>query len=673
MNGHLPIAPGPPPRPADPITPYPPTVQTSDRVLPGALAPADLLALPWTEQQAADLVAVAGGFAARWERHALDIARAHGRTLLSVRTDGVQVLLGPLWSPDRASSCAGCAQARSADRSAMQHLRLPLRPSTAPVPDPPAAVPHTTRVAGPFLSPAVRRLLADLLRADQLPLAGGELLALGPDGSLRRHRVLPSFRCEVCGAGPGLRPGRPTDPPPPRELLPRPTDAALADRGEPPFGLDPARMRAALADPLFGPVLRIQRDGTAGIAMAEINLLGAMFAGHGRGTTFRHAEVVGCLEAYERIGGFPHTAPVVFNATPRQLGDRALDLPGLGHYTARQLASPLCRLRPFDDDTPMDWVWGHELEDGRPLLIPADIGFYQYAYPQLSDAPEDVRRIRFFHESSSGSALGGSYEEAALHALLELAERDAFLLSWHRRRPLPRIAPSEITDQECRLLIRQIEAKGYDVHLLAATRDLAIPVVWAMALHQDGLMPTNFNSAGSSADPVQAARGALWELSQLVGVGVDWDVEGLRPMVADPWLVDELLDHHRRYTYPELLPRIRTVLDGPVVTLAEAFPGWPGVFTDAAAGDVTQALRFVAGLFRKAGLDRIVVVDQSTPEHTALGLSAVKAVVPGILPMCFGQAQQRLAGLPRLAAALADAHGVTPPDEDFPFEPHPFP
>ncbi|MFC1414770.1 TOMM precursor leader peptide-binding protein [Streptacidiphilus sp. N1-12] len=650
-----------------------PEPRAADQVLSGALAPADLLALPWTEQQDADLVAVAGGYHAHWERQALDLARARGSSLLSVRTNGTQVLLGPLWSPDRSSGCAGCAQARSADRDATGHGRLPTRPSSAPVPEPAAALPHAPRAAAPFLSPVVHGLLADLLHGDQLQLAPGELLAIGPDGSLRRHRVLPSFRCELCGSGPDLRPGRPTDPPPPRELLPRPTRAALADRGEPPFGLDPARMRAALADPLFGPVLRIQRDGTAGMAMTEINLLGALFAGHGRGATFRHAEVVGCLEAYERIGGFPHVAPVVFDTSARQLGDRALDLPGLGHYTARQLASPLCRLRPFDDDTPMDWVWGHQLEDGRPLLVPADIGFYQYAYQPLSDTPEDARRNRYFHESSSGSALGGSYEEAALHALLELAERDAFLLSWHRGRPLPRIAPSEITDQECLLLVRQIEAKGFDVHLLVATTDLAIPVVWAMALHRNGLMPTNFNSAGSSADPVQAARAALWELSQLVGVGVDWDVEEVRPMVTDPWLVDELLDHHKRYTYPELLPRIRAVLDGPVVTLADAFPGWPGVLTDAAAGDVTRALRFVEGLFRRAGLDRIVVVDQSTPEHTALGLSAVKAVVPGILPMCFGQAQQRLAGLPRLAAALTDARGRPPQDEDFPFEPHPFP
>lgn len=652
------------------------TVQTADRLLYAAHAPADLLALPWARQQDADVVAISGHYDARWERYALGTARAQSRTLLSVHTNGAQVLVGPLWSPDQNSGCAGCAQSRGEGRNAMGDGRIPGRPPTAWSPDTAETSLQNSqdpRGARSVLSPAVRGLLTEMLSRDGLLLAPGELLALRPNGTLRRHRIAPSVRCDVCGEGPHLRPGTPAEPPPPRELLPRPTAAALPDRGEAPFGLDPARMRAALADPVYGPVLRIQRDGTAGIAMAEINLLGAIFAGHGRGSTFRHAEAVGCLEAYERIGGFPHVTPIVFDATARQLGDRAIDLPGLGHYTARQLASPLCRLRPFDEDTPMDWVWGHELGSGRPLLVPADIGFYQYQYPPRSGVPEDDRRTRYFHESSSGSALGGSYEEAALHSLLELAERDAFLLCWHRRRPLPRIAPSEITDRECLLLIRQIEERGYDVHLLVATTDLAIPVVWAMALRPDGRMPTTFNSAGASADPAQAAKSALWELAQLVGVGVNWDVDELRPVVDDPWLVDQLLDHHKRYTYPELLPRVRAVLGGPVLSFAEAFPGWPGKFTDAAGGDVTQALRFVAGLFRTASLDRIVLVDQSTPEHTAYGMSAVKAVVPGILPMCFGQAQQRLAGLPRLASALADAHGAPPRDEDFPFEPHPFP
>ncbi|WP_329586309.1 TOMM precursor leader peptide-binding protein [Kitasatospora sp. NBC_01250] len=646
------------------------TQVTGGRILPGPGAPADLLALPWhelTDEPDPPLIAVCAGYDAAWESEALALAREQGRPLLSVRATPAEVLLGPLWTPDDTSACAGCAQVRDTDHDAPGQAH---EPTTAPA-APPA--PRRRAAGAPVLAPALGQLLAELLRDARPLLAPGDLLALTHEGRLRRHRVTPSHRCPVCASDPGPRVARSCDPPPPRPLLPRPTSAQPPDRGEPPFGLDPERMRAALTDPRFGPVLGTQRLRPVAMAMTETRLLGATFPGYGRGSTFRRAEPVGCLEAYERSAGYPHVAPLVRGATARELGEQAIGLAGLGHHTARQLDSPLSSLRPFDEDTPMDWVWGHPLDGGRPLLVPAEVGFYQYSYPALSDAPEHAGRTRHFHDSSSGCALGGSYEEAALHSLLELAERDAFLLSWHRRRPLPRIAAQEITDRECRLLIRQIEEQGYQVHLLVATIDLAIPVVWVMALREDGRMPATLSSAGSGVDPVAAARAGLWELSQMVSSGADWDIEAARPLATDPWLVAQMSDHHKRYAYPELLPRMRELLGGPVVSPAQAFPGWPDVFTNAADGDVTQALRFVAELFRQAGLERIVVVDQSTPEHTAAGLSVVKSVVPGILPMCFGQAQQRLAGIPRLASAVAEATGTPPREEDFPFDPHPFP
>ena len=96
-------------------------------------------------------------------------------------------------------------------------------------------------------------------------------------------------------------------------------------------------------------------------------------------------------------------------------------------------------------------------------------------------------------------------------------------------------------------------------------------------------------------------------------------------------------------------------------------PCWPHALVREARGDVTGALEFTAELFRRAGLDQILIVALSVPEHTAHGMSVVKAVVPGIVPMCFGHAQQRLAGLGRLLDSLGAA------EEDIPFDPHPFP
>ncbi|MFJ9522859.1 YcaO-like family protein [Kitasatospora sp. NPDC101801] len=640
---------------------------TAARTLLGPGAPADWDWSGWAAHPGVGLLAVSAGWDRRWEAEALAEARLRGVGLLSVRIADDAVVLGPLWTPllldGTPVSCAGCVVTRLSHRhrpegealvdfAAAAGRAAPAAPEAAGTGRP---APHR---ASPWLPQAVG---AYGLVLGAAPLRPGELVVLRGDGTIRRHRVRRSHRCPICGT-PRTAAGDPAVPPPAPPRHPRPTDAAVPTRAGAPYGMDPDRMRRALADSRFGPAVRISRDGHVPFAMSEVQLLGGAPAGHGRARTYREAEAVAYLEAYERVAGYPHAAPLVTGRTARELGDRALDPARLGSYTAEQLAHPLSRIRPWTRDTPMDWVWGHRLNDGAPLLVPADAGFYQYRYPPR--APGD-RRLNHVLESSSGCALGSSAEEAALQSLLELAERDAFLIGWHRQRPLPVIDPATVTDPQSRLLLRMAAARGFEVHLLAASADIPVPVVWALAVRPDRALPAAFSTAGCHPDPEVAVRSALWELAQLTENGLTWDPASTEAMLADPWLVTELMDHPRRNADPRLLPRVETVLGGARLTLGEAFPGWPEVYRHAAGGDVNGGLEFVAELYRRAGLTEIVLVDQSTPEHGDAGVAVVKAVVPGIVPMCFGQVHQRFGGLDRLLGARAAPAAS--------LDPHPFP
>ncbi|MGA5702749.1 TOMM precursor leader peptide-binding protein [Peterkaempfera bronchialis] len=626
------------------------------------------------------LLACRGGFDVGWERQALAWARNADRPLLSVRITASETLIGPLWTPGGSTGCAGCAQAASLylrwepeerfghDRA--ERERLEASGSATP----PPAGSGTAAAFPPWLGDAVGALATD--RHHGIRDTGG-LIAVSATGTVTRHRVSRTFRCRVCGDPAPRLLITPSDPPPKaRRTVSRPTGAAVPTRGEhPPFALDPERMRAALADPRFGPITRMTRHSAGTYPISETELLVGTPAGMGRAATFREAEAVAVLEAYERMAGYPHGAAILPATSRRTLGDLALDPMTLGHYTERQLASPHSRLRPYHQDAELDWVWSQPLGGGEPLLVPAEIGFFRYRYdlrpPSARERDDPATppgpRRNFFLDSSSGSALGATYEEASLHALFELAERDAFLLAWHRARPLPRIDPAVIRDPDSRMMLRLAEERGYDVHLLVATDRIPVPAVWALAIRRDRMIPASFSTAGCHPDPEEAVRAALWELTQMVSAGLVWDPAEYAHTIDDPWPIQTIAEHWRRSTFPELLPRIERVLGGPDVTLEEAFPDWPHALVRAAAGDVRGALEFTAELFRQAGLDRILVVDQSTPEHTAHGMSAVKAVVPGIVPMCFGHAQQRLAGLGRLLDTLGA------PEADIPFDPHPFP
>jgi ribosomal protein S12 methylthiotransferase accessory factor len=588
---------------------------------------------------------------AAW-RHAADA----GHELVSVRLHPGEIQVGPRWAPG--AGCAGCAEVRG--RAVVDH----------PLVEELGTACHAPARTLPLVPEVVAAALGHLAVA---PLAVGELYAVSTRG-VHRHRVARSVHCPVCSAVPAEPDARWR--PAPLVLRSRPVsadDPTRAAEGTP--VLDRTVLHRDLVDNRFGPVRAILREARAPFAMSMAVLPGAPAMGHGRAPTFPETEPVAVLEAYERLGGFPFGAPVLTDRPYAAVAGHAVDPHRLGRYTAEQLAHPTCRVEPFDDDTPMDWVWGHDLGTGEPLLVPADIGFYQYEY-RYRRSRRAARRAgatgqrHYFHESSSGCAVGSSLEEAALHALFEVAERDAFLLAWHRRLPLPSIDPASVADPTSHAMIELIESRGYTVHLLAATQDVAVPVVWTIAVHRTGGFPATFSSAGSGADPVSAVRGALREVAQLVTMPLDWTADDVAPMLADPWLVQELEHHVQVYTHPDALPRAAAALGGPATTLADAFPGWPGLLREAACGDVRGALQHVRGLFAAAGMAQAVVVDQSTRDHTDAGIAVVKAVVPDSLAMCFGHAQQRLAGLPRLAAALVGTpseHGTVPHD------PHPFP
>ncbi|MEV7594020.1 TOMM precursor leader peptide-binding protein [Streptomyces sp. NPDC089922] len=627
-------------------------------------APADLTALlaaalePLAHATGAT-VAVNAGWDLAWETRQWQQAAAAHHPHLSVRLLGTEALLGPLWVPGTPAGCAGCAEARlriTADHPLAEEFGVPCR---------------LPRTPSPFLPELLRTAVASLLAA---PPAPGELHAVGGPRS-GRHRVRRSLACPVCAAR-DTTPADPASPPPRWEPLSHPADPDDPARGTPGRTLlDPGHLRERVVDPRFGPVLGIIRDTHAPFAMSSAVHPDAKAWGYGRAPRFDRSEPLAVLEVYERLAGFPHHGTVLTDTPYTDLRDRALDPASLGGYTPEQLAHPLSRVLPGDAATPRDWVWGHRLRDGEPVLVPAEVGFYQYEYTErmarhrARRAPEDRRRRHFQPESSSGCALGSSLEEAALHSLFELAERDAFLLAFHRARPLPAVDPASLEDPTSRMLLDSITARGYDAHLLVITQDIAIPAVWALAVHRTGGHPATWSAAGSGADPAAAVRGALWELAQLVGEPVDWEHAHAERLLADPYRVDVLEDHYILYSLPETLPRITSVLGGTTVALHEAFPQAAERFREEAGADVLGALRHTERLYADAGLDTIVVVDQTTREHTDLGLAVAKAVVPGIVPMCFGHAQQRLTGLPRLERALADAGRPAGAACD----PHPFP
>ncbi|HEY1571729.1 MAG TPA: YcaO-like family protein [Pseudonocardiaceae bacterium] len=408
-------------------------------------------------------------------------------------------------------------------------------------------------------------------------------------------------------------------------LCPRPKRSRDDYRIRPLTDLDP------------GPVTGLTEHVAAGTHVASAALAvrpGVTVRGHGRAADSDTARRIAVLEAWERWSGWlPHDVPVV-RGSYWDLRDRAIDPRTLGTHGPDAGLRPGFALDRFSPTRDYDWVRAYSFRRDDDVLLPIDVAYYGRNSPT-------PRHRGFLYETSNGSAVGGCLEEAILHGLLEVAERDAFLLTWYARRGLPRLPGGAIA--------------GCRVTLFDMSVEQRVPCVLACATSTDGPAFACATAAHPSSFDA-AAEHALTELGPFHRDLADrYPARRVRAraMAEQSSLVRAMPDHALLYADPAAAART-SFLSGPSSPVET-----DGVRNADLRDDVLELVARYTG----SGLD-VLVVDQTTPELSARELACVKVVVPGALPMTFGHAYRRVDDLPRLTAY---AGGPLNP------WPHPFP
>ncbi|MCX4676636.1 TOMM precursor leader peptide-binding protein [Streptomyces sp. NBC_01433] len=426
----------------------------------------------------------------------------------------------------------------------------------------------------------------------------------------------------------------------------------------------------------------------------------------GHADTFAESVRIGVLEGLERYAGMRSRAKrAQVRASLHALrgrGEHALDPRVCGLYSdAFHRANP--RVTPFTPDREIPWVRGYSLRDHRTVLVPEVLTYYHA--PGLEN--------RFVQESSNGCASGGCPEEAVYFGLMEVVERDAFLLAWYGRAALPEIDPRTSRRPATRQMVDRLEMYGYEARFFDTRISFPVPVVTGVAVRPDGGRGRMCFGAGAGLDPEAALAGALCEIAtdavNLQG-RTERDETRLRAMAYDFDKVEALHDHPLAYGIPEMGDHAHFLLGEPGAprppkrSFTELYGdgegrGNPGGDLNAAGGgdrngngrgdrsgyggrhpaipvsddlreDLDRCVEAVTG----AGFD-VIVVDQTMPEQRALGLTTVSVIVPGLLPIDFGWSRQRALGMPRLRTALREAglRAGDLTDADLNPAPHPFP
>jgi ribosomal protein S12 methylthiotransferase accessory factor len=194
-----------------------------------------------------------------------------------------------------------------------------------------------------------------------------------------------------------------------------------------------------------------------------------------------------------------------------QTGDDVLVSPGsrdpaaaIGPQTREFLAAfSAHRLRT---DAELSWYRATRIADSGEVLLPADLCLRR---------PPAQQEIKPPFALSTGSAAGTSWDDAALHGLLELIERDAAALWWRggRRGKLIPAGDEAQSAAQARLSRLRQNVTARRSWLLDITTDIGVPCVVAVSCKADG---SGF-AFGLAARPTltAAACSATVEMCQL--------------------------------------------------------------------------------------------------------------------------------------------------------------
>jgi ribosomal protein S12 methylthiotransferase accessory factor len=264
-------------------------------------------------------------------------------------------------------------------------------------------------------------------------------------------------------------------------------------------------------------------------------------------------------------------------------------------------------------DAPMDCVEAEEITTGERALVPAELVFLPYR--------PNARFRGHFGTSSNGLASGNTVEEATVHALSELIERD--IKSFEAIRDTSRPVDLRAVRHP---LVTRIRDAGLELHVRTARNIFGLPYFFAILHDPDACAPHLLNAGyGCHLHRNVAFVRAVAEAAQS---RLSF-IHGGR---------DDLTRHHEQFAGWSFA-RKRAFVTRVVV---RASAGEPIAFTEVEdhareATTIARALSLLVARLAAAGLRRVYRVCLTRPDEK---LQVVRMIVPGL--ELFNETTQRV-------------------------------
>lgn len=316
---------------------------------------------------------------------------------------------------------------------------------------------------------------------------------------------------------------------------------------------------------------------------------------NGKGPTPEQAKASAVMEAMERYSSEQRESDEVAFGTVPQMRDS-----GMPFIEPADLILP-ARVMGMVDNADIAWTVCYDIMRGEQVWVPACAVFYPY-YPDGD--------LQLFRYHTNGIASGNTIEEAILHAMFEVIERDAWSIAESFNSTKGDIIIDD-PDSVPGKLLKQFNDNGVEIHLKDLTSDVGIPTIGASSDDVATKDPEMLNiGVGTHLNPEIAAVRALTEVAQSRtthkhGLKVNANLQKVTREMG----YDRIKEANRMW-YSESRNKVK---------LSE--------IADGSTPYVLDDIEVVLGRLVDAGFDRVAIADLTRPE---INVPTVRAIIPGM-------------------------------------------
>lgn len=323
-----------------------------------------------------------------------------------------------------------------------------------------------------------------------------------------------------------------------------------------------------------------------------------------------------------------HPAMRRMRRSTRAALDGALIEPGeFVLFSAQQYATKGFAFRPYLEKHEIPWTSAIDLETRKQCWVPSTLVYLNYSGEQ----PHEY----LCPPTSSGMAAGSTRAHALNRALLELIEREAFLVTWMNRLSVPELAMRELAGPVAQIA-RDYAEEGVRFRLFVLPTDLPAWAVMAVAFSDDDTKPAAVVGLGCDPRLENAARRAVFEVCQIYEPLRRKHEKGLAAAL-NAYSDVHTLEQHAAYFFRKDHVHELDFLGGTGRTfrLEDAVD-----HTGSSPEDECDAL---ASAVRSRG-SRALCVELTTPDLDGYPIHVMRALITQMQPIHFGHGQERLGG-----------------------------